>query len=155
MEKYIGPYKIATEDKLDKETTKVTFEPYTAENGNSFQPPERIYTHKKLKQITTKTATDFNTLMKNMYSPLVEDIVKLLVEYDVNIGFRENKANDLEYVFKLVERKIVNWRDTYEDRLWGAEEDEKTLRDLVKGLASTSDSIRELKVVQKIPRDPE
>jgi len=155
MEKYIGPYKIATEDKVDKETARVTFEPYTTEDGKTFQPPERIYTYKKLKQITTKKATDFNTLMLGMYTPLVEDIVKLLVEYDVNIGFRENRANDLEYVFKLVERKIVNWRNTYEDRLWGAEEDEKSLRDLVKGLATVSDSIRELKVLRKLPKDKE
>lgn len=155
MEKYIGPYKVKKERKIDKESCLVSFESYTTDQGQTFQPPSREYTYQMLGQIVTEEPSDFTTLMSIMYTPLVDQIVEKMVAYDMNIGFRDNIANDLGRVLKMVENKISNWRDVYEDRLWGAEEAEKTLRQLVKGLSTVSNEIQELKVIKPLPKDSE
>lgn len=155
MEKYIGPYKVKKERKIDKESCIVSFESYTTDQGQTFQPPNREYTYQMLGQIVTETPSDFTTLMSIMYAPLVDQIVEKMVAYDMNIGFRDNLANDLGRVLKMVEQKITTWRDVYEDRLWGAEEQEKTLRQLVKGLSTVSNEIQELKVIKPLPKDAE
>ena len=155
MKKYIGPYAIKKERKIDEESVLVTFEPYTTDKEQMFQPPSREYTYQMLGQVVTSEPSDFNTLMDVMYKPLVEQIVEKMVAYDLNIGFRDNLANDLGRVLKLVEQKITNWRDVYEDRLWGSEEREKTLRQLVKGLATVDPDIKELKFITPTPKDSE
>lgn len=154
--RYIGPYEIVSENILNDEVVEVSFASYTNDQGQEFQPPTRQYTHKKLYHIVTDEPTDMNTLQEKMYAPLVEEIVKLLISYDINLGFRNHVQNDLEYVLTALERKIVNWRNVYEDRLWGSEEHEKTLRQLVQGLADTDDKVlQELKLVKPRPTDQE
>lgn len=154
--RYIGPYKIASETHLNDEIAEITFSSYTNDQGQEFQPPARQYTHKKLYHIVTDEPTDLNTLQEKMYTPLVDEIIRLLVEYDINVGFRNHVQNDLEYVLSTLERKIINWRNVYEDRLWGAEEYEKTLRQVVQGLADTDNkTIKQLRHIKDRPRDSE
>lgn len=155
-QQYIGQYAIASQTPTENDSMIVEFAEYTTPDGQSFQPPKRVYTNEKLYHIVTDEPIDLNTLREKMYAPLISKIVESLVNYDIHVGFRGHVANDLEYVLTEVERKITQWRYTYEDRLWGAEEYEKTLRDIVLGLSDTEGTkIRELKHVKDRPVDPE
>lgn len=156
QKRYIGSYEILSETHVSDEETQVTFAPYTTEDGRTFQPPVRVYTKKKLFHATTNEPTDLNTLQQNVYTPIIDEMVRILVEYDIHVGFKGHVQNDLEFVLSRVEQKIVNWRNTYEDRLWGAEEYEKTLRQIVKGLDQIDGSdMIELKEVKDRPKDSE
>lgn len=146
--KYVGPYEIESEEVLNGETTRITFKDYDAE-GTIFTPPVRVYANKTLSHIVTNKPTDFNTLIEKRYQPMIDEIIQVMLSYDLHIGTRNNAANDLDYVLSKVANKVMNYRHTLEDRLWGAEEEEKTLRQVFEKLATLSDDITELKVRPK------
>lgn len=158
MKKYIGPYEVTKEKRLDDETCRVDFAQYTDDKGQIWQPPSKVFTYKMFNHLISETQGDFNSLYETMYAPLVNDILQLLLSYNINIGFRSNSTtiNDLDYVFRLVERDILAKRTAYEDRLWGAEEQEKTYLQMMQGLRDISPDILELKIVgttkKKIPK---
>jgi hypothetical protein len=126
---YIGPWEILSQDDLSDETVRVVFKEYLNSEGKRFQPPVRDYTKKTLAKIMTETPVDYNDLQKRQLLPIADEILQILLTYDVNIGTKSG-ASDLDTIFREVYRHINDTRQQLEDKYWGAEEDEKTLRQL-------------------------
>lgn len=126
---FIGPWEIETQETLSKDSIRVTFKEYTNSDGLSFLPPVRDYTKKTFDNIVSDDVRDYNDLRDAQYNPLIEDVLSLLSSYDINIGTRTGDS-DLEHVFRSVLKRINEVREDLEDKYWGVEENEKTLRQL-------------------------
>lgn len=147
--KYIGPYEVKTQEDLSDNTVRITFAEYKAADGNTYQPAMRDYTRKTLANIVSDEPCDYTELRKKQYAPAIDKIFAVLSAYDVNIGTKSG-ANDLEYIFREVFQRVNDMRAQLEDKYWGVEEDEKTLRQLMSRWMETKDTeIRQLKLVRK------
>jgi len=146
---YIGIYEISSQEEIGNETVRVSFKPYKADNGNTYQPPVRDYTYKTFLLIVSDEPCDFTQLREKQYTGLVNDIFELMLSYDVNISTRPG-SSDLDYIFQEVYRRVNDTRNQLEDKLWGAEEDEKTLRQLFSRWHEQKDTqIRKLELIHK------
>ena len=126
---YIGPWEVLAQEEISETTVRITFAPYTSSDGKTFQPPVRDYTKKTLAHILTTSPTDYNDLQKTQLIPIAEEILQVLMSYDVNIGTKSG-TSELDVIFREVYRNINDTRSQLEDKYWGVEEDEKTLRQL-------------------------
>lgn len=150
---FIGPHEVLTIEPFGAKRVRVTYVDTELENGDIKTPSPQVFTKKCFAHVCTKKPTDFNDLAERMYAPLIEEIITSLMEYDVFFGTRDNLNNGLHFIFSKIENKLIGFRYLYEDKLWGKEEYEKTLLDIMEGLAAHADtSMDELKIKKSIPK---
>lgn len=123
--KYIGLYKVKSEKTLENGNFLVEYEEVLNDNNVNISPDPEEYPPHVLENIVTDEATDMMYVREKKITPIIEEILAILLRHNVYIG-GENMG-EVKDILTGITRSIRFSREKADDLLWGTVEDYKTL----------------------------
>ena len=120
---YIGVYEIVKETE-DNGYTTVSYKPQGKD-----EVPDEVFFNEVLDKVKTKKPTDFNFIRDERCRMVEEKILEVLLKYNV-------KTSEIDYVSKLLVTSLQNSIDRADNKLWGNESHNRTLRHIEEVLKS-------------------